>query len=203
MFRFRVRNLRLAGRAWAEEPDAGTNASRAERGATLVEAAIVYPLLFITLFAIIEFGLAFKDYLSVSHAARDGARAGATYGNDPRADILILRDIESTLATIGIADSISVRIFNPNSPANASEYTYSPGSGMGCDWDPCPDPDLPAPPYTVPTWDPSTRDITAPFTDRIAVEVSYEHKWITGFFLESTDFTVEADFQIEPQVFDP
>ena len=40
-----------------------------ERGATLVEAAVVYGLLFLTLFAVVEFGLAFKDWLSVSHAS--------------------------------------------------------------------------------------------------------------------------------------
>ena len=60
-----------------------------ERGATIVEAAIVYGLLFMAMFAIVEFGLAAKDWLSVSHAAREGARAGATYGDDPRADIQI------------------------------------------------------------------------------------------------------------------
>jgi len=203
MFRSRVRIRRSNSVARAGSSRSGQLAPRPDRGATLVEAAFVFPLLFVALFAIIEFGLAFKDYLSVSHAARDGARAGATYGNDPRADILILRDIQATLATIGIADSITVRIFDPNNPTRGTEYTYQEGAGMGCDWVPCPDPDLPSPPYQIPAWDPGTRDISAPFTDRIAVEVSYQHQWLTSFFLDTTDFTVEADFQIEPQVFDP
>jgi hypothetical protein len=168
----------------------------------LVESALVYPLLFLVLFGIVEFGLAFKDYLSVSHAARDGARAGATYGDNPRADMLILRDVESTLAAIGIADNVSVRIFNPVSGVG-TDYEYQAGYGDGCDWNPCPDPDKPSPPYDVPDWDPADRDVEAPFTDRLAVEVSYVHTWVTGFIADTTDFTAEADFQLEPQIFEP
>ena len=74
-----------------------------ERGATIVEAAIVLWASLHFDVAIVEFGLAFKDWLSVSHAAREGARAGATYGDDPRADIQILRDVERTLSPAGIA----------------------------------------------------------------------------------------------------
>ena len=96
-----------------------TTGNRDDRGGTLVEAALVYALLFLALFAVVEFGLAFKDWLSVSHAAREGARAGATYGDDPTADIQILRDIEATLAPAGIAESIDVRIFDAEAPYTA------------------------------------------------------------------------------------
>lgn len=174
---------------------------KGERGATLVEAALVYPLLFICLFAVVEFGLAFKDYLSVSHAARDGARAGATFGDDPRSDILILNEVKSTLETIGATEDLVVKIFDPIG-GNGTTYTFHEGFALGCDWNPCPDPDLgPGPPYTQPAWDPASRDVEAPFTDRLAVEVTYTHTWVTSFFFDSTDFAVEADFQIEPQVF--
>ena len=81
--------------------------SDGDRGATIVEAALVYPLLFLAIFAIVEFGFAFKDWLSVSHAAREGARAGATYGDDPAADMLILRDVEQPEAQM--PDSCSRR----------------------------------------------------------------------------------------------
>ncbi len=171
-----------------------------ERGATLVEAAFVYPLLFVALFAIVEFGLAFKDYLTVSHAARDGARAGATYGNIQEADILILEDVHRALSTAGLTDGIKVRVFDPIN-GKGTTYDYDP-SDPRCDWRPCPDPAAGAL-YRVPDWNPLTRDVTAPFTDRLAVEVTFTHHWITSFFLDETDFAVVADFQIEPQVFDP
>ena len=47
---------------------------RDERGAALVEFAIVMPLLFLLLFGVIEFAIAFNDYQSIRQGARDGAR---------------------------------------------------------------------------------------------------------------------------------
>lgn len=177
-------------------------ARQRESGATMVEMALVAPIIFVVIFAVLEFGLAFRDFLSVSHAARDGARAGATYGNDDAADYLILLDVESTLAAIGISDGVKVKVFDPRAPAKSTTYTYQAGFGSGCDWNPCPDPDRgPGPPYTQPNWNPVLRDVDAPFTDRLAVEVQFTHNWVTGFFAQTTDFAAEADFQIEPQVF--
>lgn len=167
----------------------------------MVEMALVAPILFACIFAVVEFSLAFRDYLSISHAARDGARAGATYGNDDAADFLILRDVEGTLSAIGIADGVTVKIFDPNNTSSSTTYTYQAGYGSGCDWNPCPDPTRPDPPYQVPNWNPVYRDVDAPFTDRLAVEVTFAHKWVTGFFADTTNFSAEADFQIEPQVF--
>ena len=179
-----------------------------ERGATLVEAAIVYALLFVALFAVVEFGLAFKDWLSVSHASREGARAGATYGSAPEADILILRDVERTLAPAGIGAGTQVRIYDAAPIGLGTLYTYAPGTGCGgaaplvgcCDWTPCPEPGRPS--YTIPFWNPATRDDSAPCTDHIGVEVRFTHIWVTNYFVPSSDFTTATDFQIEPQVFD-
>ncbi len=186
----------------------GTDRSR-ERGSTLLEASIVYGLLFLSLFAIVEFGLAFKDWLSVSHAAREGARAGATYGDDPRADIQILRDIEQTLNPAGISAGMSARIYEAAPSGESTTYSYAPGTGCSstvlpalpgcCDWSPCPEPFRTN--YVTPVWDPSDRDVEAPTTDRVGVEVDFTHQWLTSYFTPSTDFTSSTDFQVEPQVF--
>lgn len=209
--------LRMAGKVgilrWGERSMMGwMGIKRGERGATLVEAAIVYGILFLTIFAVLEFGLAFKDWLSVSHASREGARAGATFGNDPDADMRILRDVEATLAPVAITDGMIVTIFKaPKKVGPSTPYTYTPGSdcsdlspggilaGTCCDWKPCPDPFRAT--YDPPEWDPATRDIEAPQTDRIGVEVQFTHEWITGLFGSTSDFTTATDFQIEPQVF--
>jgi hypothetical protein len=50
---------------------------RGERGANLVEFAIVLPVLLALVFGIVEFGIAFNDYISVRQGARDGARQAA------------------------------------------------------------------------------------------------------------------------------
>jgi len=48
--------------------------SRGERGASLVEFAFIVPILCLIVFAIIDFGVAYNDYLSVRQGGREGAR---------------------------------------------------------------------------------------------------------------------------------
>jgi hypothetical protein len=177
-------------------------AVRRDRGATIVEAAIVLPLLFLVLFALVEFGMAFKNSLSIGHGAREAARAGATFGNDPHANFLMLKEIEGVMDPVGIADALRVRIYDPVN-GDFDVYTFNDGYAFGCNWNPCPDPDAPSGTYVIPTWDPVGRDVSAPVTDRIGVRITFRHKWITGLFATTSDFTKDVDFQIEPQVFDP
>lgn len=66
--KFRSIRERL-GKAMAEAP---------ERGASLVEFAIVLPILMMLLFGIVTGGLALNSKNSLNNAAREGARYGAT-----------------------------------------------------------------------------------------------------------------------------
>lgn len=50
--------------------------ARDKRGQSLVEMALILPLLIIILFGIVEFGRVFHSYITITHAAREGARAG-------------------------------------------------------------------------------------------------------------------------------
>lgn len=50
---------------------------RGERGASLVEFAIVLPIFALLLFGMIDFGFAFGDYLSIRSGVREGARRAA------------------------------------------------------------------------------------------------------------------------------
>ena len=51
--------------------------SRGESGQTLVEFSIMLPLLCLLLFGIIQFGVVFHDYITVTDASRVGARKAA------------------------------------------------------------------------------------------------------------------------------
>jgi Flp pilus assembly protein TadG len=50
---------------------------RSEKGQATTEFAVVLPILVVLLFGIIQFGITFKDYLSLTDAVRAGARKGA------------------------------------------------------------------------------------------------------------------------------
>lgn len=64
----RVRALRRVARR--------TRPVLGERGAALVEFAVLLPLLVLLTFGIIEFGIAFNDFISVRNGTREGARLG-------------------------------------------------------------------------------------------------------------------------------
>jgi Flp pilus assembly protein TadG len=53
-----------------------------QRGQSLVEFALILPLLLLLLMGIIEFGRIFNAYLVISNLSRDGARYAATGRND-------------------------------------------------------------------------------------------------------------------------
>jgi Flp pilus assembly protein TadG len=48
-----------------------------ERGQTMAEFAIVLPILVVLLFGIVQFGVLFNNYVTLTDAARAGARAAA------------------------------------------------------------------------------------------------------------------------------
>lgn len=50
---------------------------RSERGQSLVEFALALPILVLLLFAVIQFGVAFNNYVTLTDATRAGARKAA------------------------------------------------------------------------------------------------------------------------------
>jgi Flp pilus assembly protein TadG len=59
---------------------AGTHRLRSERGAELLEFALVLPLVLLVLAGIIDMGFLFKDFEVLTNAAREGARMAALPG---------------------------------------------------------------------------------------------------------------------------
>ncbi len=65
--------------------------ARGERGAALVEAAVITPVFALLIFGILEFGLTFRDYLTVSNASRDSARGASAFGDGLYADYNVIQ----------------------------------------------------------------------------------------------------------------
>ena len=67
-----------------------------EGGQSLVEFALVLPIFLLLLFAIVDFGMAFHAWITVTNSAREGARVGAVRAS--AADIeQRVRDTSGTL----------------------------------------------------------------------------------------------------------
>ena len=61
-----------------------------EKGASAVEFALILPILVLLIFGIVEFGLAFNNYITITHAAREGARLAAVDFNNPDLKAIIV-----------------------------------------------------------------------------------------------------------------
>jgi hypothetical protein len=79
---------------------------KGEKGQSLVEFALVAPIFFLVLFAIVDFGMAFHAWITVTNSAREGARLGAVRAS--AADIEIrVRDTASTLDDGNLSVSVT------------------------------------------------------------------------------------------------
>jgi hypothetical protein len=181
-----------------------------EDGASLVEMAFVLPLLILIIFGALEFGLAFKERLTVASAANSAARTGATMGNRLDADIRILEAIEVGLyGQVDPGVIIRVEIFSANQVTGAKTtsldaYTYDAGDPL-CKWNPCPDPDVPGG-GPAGSWLPTDRDTTLDpgggGLDVLGVEITYHHSPITNLMpLLERNFVETALVRLEPDVF--
>ena len=71
-----------------------------ERGASAVEAALVAPLFFLFVFAIIEFGVFLFNTDAVANASRAGTREASTWASSPLADLNALRAANKSLGSL-------------------------------------------------------------------------------------------------------
>jgi Flp pilus assembly protein TadG len=75
---------------------------RREAGAAAVEFGLILPLLLILLLGIMDYGYLFFVQLSVTNAAREGARAGITQGDTSLAQTKAQTATQNYLTSIGI-----------------------------------------------------------------------------------------------------
>ena len=76
------------------------------KGQSLVETALVLPIILILLTGIIDFGLLFNNYLMVSNASREGARSAVTGSTNEQ-----IRAAVNTVAASLDPDRLTITIF--------------------------------------------------------------------------------------------
>lgn len=179
-----------------------------DSGAALAELAIIFPIIFALAIGTVEIGFLAIDYLTVTNAAREGARTGAAAADydDPgppavNADDLILESVEEAACNLKFGQLESVTIFKaeadgsiptlPSSDVNVYENTGS----LNCD---SAGHGLSAAPACCP-WGPASRDRMPPVFDDIGVEVVFSHDGVTGLFpFPTVTWSETAVLQIEP-----
>jgi Flp pilus assembly protein TadG len=84
----------------------GMKHRRESHGQSLVEAAIILPVLIILIMGIIDFGLLFNNTIMISNAAREGARQAALGGNDDEV-VQTIQNMTTTLDQTAMTVSIT------------------------------------------------------------------------------------------------
>lgn len=179
-------------------PPEGQKDTENQRGATLVEMAMVLPLLVLIIMGILEFGVAFKDFLTVSHASKEGSRVAAFAGDDPNTDCLVAQEVVGILG----ADPRIQRIEIYKTDANGNQL-----AGYTNTWKLVGDPaDCEYGWTTVEQWPPVGRNVTVgggtPL-DIVGVRVILQRSWITGFPPFRGSYTVDEHTinRVEPEAF--
>jgi Flp pilus assembly protein TadG len=192
--------------------------ARGSRGAALVEAAFITPVFALLLFGILEFGLTFRDYLTVANASRDSARGASAYGDDLYADYNIIqvakqsskgfRPNELRRIVVFDAGSVDGSIFTTSHPAHGC-LTSTTGIADVCNVYLAADLNRPKADFGCkPTnnldrfWCPTNREVRASGPpDYVGVYVEARHDFITGLFGPGMTLTDEIIMRIEPQDF--
>jgi hypothetical protein len=153
-----------------------------ERGSALVETAIVLSLLMVLAIGAFEWGMAFRDWLSVSSATREGARVAASAGKNDEADCAILEATAGSLLSVDNSRIAFVNIYSSDATGapTGQIQTYKPfdaatdnDDNLRCErWFAVNDTAYP----------PSARDNIGAERDWVGVRLEFIHSWKTGLF---------------------
>jgi Flp pilus assembly protein TadG len=101
---------------------------RNERGQTMTEFAIVLPILALLLFSVIQFGIAFNNYITLTDAVRAGARKGAVarrLSNPQAAVTTSVRNAATDLKASGLQITVNSTWAQGSDVTVTATYPYS------------------------------------------------------------------------------
>jgi hypothetical protein len=194
-----------------------------ERGAAIIEAAIVTPLFFLMIFGLLEFGLLFRDSLTTDNAAHQGARAASVSGSAANTDYLIIRSIEHGLQAMELQQLDYVVVFKADGPGDdvpaaclSASQTYDAlnPAAPACNRYAAADffKELDDPVTGADTgnfrcgmasvdrfWGPAARQTSlSAGTDYLGIHIQTGHAFITGLFGDGMDLSETSIVRLEP-----
>jgi len=103
-----------------KDPVKKRNQIRNEQGQTMTEFALVLPVLALILFAVIQFGIVFNNYITLTDATRAGARKAAVSRQDPNRNSAVMSAVRSSASDL---TSSKLSVLPPSS-------TWAPGADV-------------------------------------------------------------------------
>ncbi len=184
-----------------------------DRGAVLIEFALITPVLVLIMLGIFEYGNAWRQITSIERATQQGGRTVSSQANGRYADYETLRAIDAAMSGTSGLDVVRVVIWNANSndtvppaclatPQSGLCNTYTGSVLTSSSTAPFPGGSSTAPSCAGgvdASWCPVGRNRTGSSPDRIGVHITAEYTPVTGL-LPGPKVTIErsAIYQIEP-----
>lgn len=196
------RRFGLVHRRGQEDP------AERQRGAALVEMALVLPVLFLLAFGLVETGMGWRNAITVTSAARQGARVSSHLGVNPKSDQEGLLAVQAVLG--GDISQVEYVIFyeangsgvlppaclGSSVAGTCNRYTQAMLADAATDgnwqhgggsWDSA--------------WPPASREDDIQTADHLGVYISFQHEYFTGVFPGTAPLIKrETIMRIEPEV---
>jgi hypothetical protein len=99
---------------------------RCQKGVAAIEFALIFPVLLVIIFGIIEFSLLLYDKQVITNASREGARAGIVAGRLDAVDIkgVVTNYVASNLVTFGTPNTPVTTGFPPEGSIGMARGDY-------------------------------------------------------------------------------
>ena len=191
-----------------------TRRVRDQRGAVIVEAALVLPVMIMIVIGIMEFGLLYSNYSTTIASTRSGARLAATQYSQAKIGTVETAEQTAALAQIVAATEADLKVMNNAEPVGMAIYRVDSSSANGA----------PAGGYPGEnmsggctsrciryTWNPTTKKMVRQSgswpdpqrcvianVESIGVYVQTKHKYITGMFGQTRTIGGHTVMRLEP-----
>jgi hypothetical protein len=163
-----------------------------QRGQSMVEMALLLPLLVVIVLGTLEFGFAFDHHLTLEYATREGARAGAALAHggvgppgcdgadevDPRIIAAVQRVLTSPGSPIQLHEGMEIHIYDAGVDGEqlaTNVWRFSAGMGPTIDGLP-----LNFVEDSV-AWTACNRNNSAVNTESVGVSITYRYDFATPF----------------------
>ena len=173
-----------------------------DRGA--VEAALIFPILIVLTFGIIEFSLLMRDHTATTSLVRSGARTASALPRDPALVASTVAAMERAGSALPKDSYEELWIYKANAagfPGGAGNTTFDPSACTNdCvryGWNDSRDKFVQV---SGTGWPVNTINACAgdPNAQSVGVYLKAKHTWLTGLFFDTTEVADRAVLKFEP-----
>lgn len=183
---------------------------RGEQGVVTVELAIIMIVLLYLCVGTADFGLAWRDKLTIENATRAGARTASNLGRDRSADYNLLQGVRAAVADLPTASIVRIVVFRANTSGTPSATCRAgtPSAGEPCNIYTAASLTLPLSAFTGTTtctgsspdlrWCPTGRVVDQATADYLGVWLEIRRDHLTDLIPGTTTIHSTAVMRLEP-----